>query len=137
MEQTVKDLCFTISGLSSEFSVLGRSKVLPDDIRAECRRLGVELLDLDRQLYFASFIENDAKITEIVNAIEVAADKADGVNKEIDELSAAVKKAREVVQKTNETVSDLTEAYEDAVEFFEDACEEVERVLEILGVENE
>ena len=74
MEQTIKDFCFKISSRSADFSVLGRSRVLPDDLKAACRRLGAELLDLDRQLYFASFIENDAAITQLVNAIEAAAD---------------------------------------------------------------
>ena len=136
MEQTVKDLCFTISGVSSNFAVLGCSRVLPDELKAACRRLGAELLDLDRQLYFASFIENDAAITQLVNAIEAAADEADAVNKEIKEVTAAVKTARDVVkslQSAAETVTDQIEKYEEAMELFKEACAEVDDILDAFA----
>ena len=135
MERNLKELCFTISGLSTDFSILGRDKSLPNNVRLSCNRLGVELLDLDRQLYHATFIENDTKISLISDAIEVAADKANAVNKELDELTVALKKARKIVKSATETITTITEEYKKAMETIENAFDEVDRVLDILGVE--
>ncbi len=135
MERNLKELCFTISGLSTDFSIVGRDNSLPNNVRLSCNRLGVELLDLDRQLYHATFIENDTKISMIADAIEAAADKADAVNKELDELTAALKKARKIVKSATETITTITEEYKKAMETIENAFNDLDRVLDILGVE--
>ncbi len=135
MERTLKDLCFTINSLSTDFSVLGRSKALPKSIRNTCTRLGIELFDLDRKLYSASFIKNDTKIVALVDKIKEAADEADEVYKELDELTQAVKKVRKAVQQATELISKISEESKDILEMLEKDLDEVERILNIFGIE--
>lgn len=134
MEHNVKGLCFATNGLSSHFSVLSHSPDLPEEVRYACFDLGSELLDISRQLYYAAFIENDAAITELVDAIEAAADDADAINKEIDELTNALKDARNKIKSVTETIADATEKYKEAMAAVERACDEVERILGLFGV---
>jgi len=135
MERTLKDLCFTISSLSTDFSVLGRHKNLPQTIRNNFTRIGIELLDLDRQLYFASFIKNDSKIIMLMERIKEAGTEANEINKELDELTQAVKKARKNVQKTTELITKTIDAYRDILEKIEESLGEAERILDVFGIE--
>jgi len=135
MERTLKDLCFTISSLSTDFSVLGRSKNLPKVVRGVCTRIGIELLDLDRQLYFSGFIKNDTKIIKLVDKIQAAADEANEINKELEELTLAVKKARKAIQKVTDLITKVTKESKEILDQLEDALGEVERVLDVFGIE--
>lgn len=135
MERTLKDLCFTINGLSTEFSVMGRIRTLPQQVRNACTRVGIELLDLDRQLYFASFIKNDTKIIALVDKIQEAADQAADINRELEELTEAVRKARKVVHQASDLIAKASETAEDLPEKIQDALRETERVLDVFGIE--
>ncbi len=135
MERNLKELCFAINGLSTDFSILGRDQALPQKIKLACNRLGVELFDLVQQLYHATFIENDTKINMIADAIQSAANEADFINKELDELTSALKKARKTVKSVTETITTITDKYKEAMETIESAFDEVDRILDILGVD--
>jgi NTP pyrophosphatase (non-canonical NTP hydrolase) len=133
MERTLKDLCFTINSLSSDFSVLGRDKMLPQTVRKACTRIGIELLDFYEKLYHAGFIRNDTKIIALVDKIDKAANKANEINQELGELTQAVKKGRKAVQQ----VTELMTRAKDIHEKLEDALGEAERILDIFGLELE
>ena len=135
MERTLKDLCFTISCLSTDFSVLGRDKSMPRNVRNACTRIGIELLDLDRQLYFASFVNNDTKLIALTDKIKEATEEANEVNKELDEVTLSVTKARKVIQQATNIMTKVSENASEVIEKLENAMSEAERVLDIFGIE--
>ena len=68
------------------------------DQAASFDRLAIELYDLDSTLYEAPFLNNDSKITKLIDEIQAATAAAQKLNFELGELKSAIKDARKEIQ---------------------------------------
>jgi len=133
VEKTVKDLCFLIKEMSTDLRNIARQEELSSEARTAWRRLAIELDDLAQQLYWASFVDNDAEISELSHIIKESGKEADRVNQELKEVVNAFKKAREFTQGATEVVDKIGEQAKNMKE----KLNTVEKILGNFGIEVE
>jgi methyl-accepting chemotaxis protein len=119
--------------MSTDLRNIARQEKLSSEASTAWRRLAIELDDLAQQLYWASFVDNDAKISELSRIIKESGEEADRVSQELKEAANAFKKAREFTQGATEVVDKIGEQAKNIKE----KLDTVEKILGNFGIEVE